>query len=191
MMSDTIIWIDLGDGITEGTTIWRYMSVGRLRRMVKTGDLYLPNAYEFEDTDVNEGRITNNYLNTMRQAFRLDHSEYLGKHSDRREIEREAEDDLRAACARLRAMRRWCFISCWTFRENENAKMWKVFGDDGKGVVLKSTVGLVGEQIERARQAHLGDDSLLISNKISYDRQVCHLRITGNPGTDSLIPLWA
>jgi len=33
-----------------------------------------------------------------------------------------------------------CVVSCWFLGENESAKMWNVYGENGKGVAVRSTV---------------------------------------------------
>jgi hypothetical protein len=173
---------------TDGSTIWRYMSVWSFSKLVKESSLYLPNAYAYEETDINEGRFGRSYVDVLRRAYALDQDPDEPATAARQ----QAEEELANHCTLLKAYRRHSYISCWTLREKVSDTMWDSFCPDGEGVAIKSTVGAVYENLERGSAAYFGaSGSLLTDHPIVYDREKAHLRLDRLSMLNMLLPLFA
>lgn len=161
----------------EGRTIWRYMNFDKLEDLVTTGELYMPNAYAYEDTDINEGRIHQTYVDVIERALKIRAGLPWARRPEViREIKQQVREELRAVCGLLKSTRANSFISCWTDRENEDRRMWQSFTSPGCGVAIRSTVGLVAEQLDDG--CGLLDQTLMLDQGfIKYDRERLHVRL--------------
>jgi len=92
---------------THGSTIWRYMRFRPFAKVLEDKALYLPNAYTYEDTDVNEGRFGQRYVDVLRRAYVL---ACVQTGMSPTAAKREAQVNLGAHCALLKAYRQWSYI---------------------------------------------------------------------------------
>lgn len=96
--------------------LWRYMSIGRFADVIRRSQLYFPAATQFADEF--EGAVA-----TMSPDFPVD------PRYEAMEGEERAFYDLK----------RLTKISCWHRSDYESNMMWKVYGNIGKGVAIRST----------------------------------------------------
>jgi len=152
------------DQLTEGSIIWRYVSADTFLRMLESSSIYLPTAANYEDTDLNEGRFTERYVNVVRNWVR---------HNGPTDI--TEEEEVKIEISYLLAAREASYISCWTYRENEDEQMWNSFGDSKRGIAIKTTLGKVWDEFEEYCDNNVPYD--LVIGLIEYDRINMHRHI--------------
>lgn len=175
----------------EGRTIWRYMNFDKLEDLVATRELYMPNAYAYEDTDINEGRIHQRYVDVIERALQIRaRLPWAKKPENIRAIKKKVRQELRAICGLLKSTRANSFISCWTDRETEDRRMWRSFTSPDRGIAIRSTVGLVAEQLDEGCDS-LDQSLMLDQGFIKYDRERLNVRLDMESLHDLTLPLFS
>lgn len=105
-----------------GETLWRYMDVYRLLDLLQTSELHMTRADDMEDQW--EG---------SRGLLHFD--------ADGNELGPDSTYVAHGLQQMFRFGRESIFMNCWYRGESESIAMWKLYGSDGKGVALKTTVG--------------------------------------------------
>ncbi len=179
------------DEFEEGRTIWRYMDYSKFEDLVTTGELYMPNAYAYEETDINEGRIHQTYVDVIERALQIQaRLPWTRNPEAKKRIKRQVREELRAICGLIKSNRANSFISCWTDRETEDSRMWSSFTSHSRGIAIKSTVGLVAEQLDEGCDS-LDQTLMLDQGFIKYDRERLHTRLNLENLHDLTLPLFS
>ena len=82
--------------VTEGTTVWRYIDFRWFKKIVEDDEFYMPNAYSYEASDINEGRFRSEYVAFLDQAYRQARNVGGAEGKARREALSNVRDDLSA-----------------------------------------------------------------------------------------------
>ena len=131
--------------------VWRYMDLPKLIWFLQSEALYLARADtlgdRFEGSMAEVNRLANENMITRMLA------DAPGSHT---------RDSLREfLCNSNVHIRQTMYVSCWYSGEAENATMWKVYGGDSCGVVVRSTYdklrdNLPGPEKEGTESAYIG-----------------------------------
>ncbi|MBS1972327.1 MAG: DUF2971 domain-containing protein [Bdellovibrionales bacterium] len=153
-------------GITNNKTILRYMPADKVIYLLRYKKLYLPTAVKYEDSDLNEARFSRSYVNVVRNWFR-------------KSFKDDDSTDLffTSTISNLLAAREVSFISCWTHKDKEDAKLWEYFANDFSGVAIYSTIQKVNEELFNFCEENSPFD--VRSNAVTYDRENAHTYIDG------------
>lgn len=168
---------EANDHMTNGRIVWRYLPADRFLQMISDGTIYLPTAAKYEGTDLNEGRFTDTYVRVVRNWV---------KQFEQTDITEDEEVAL--FLSRLLAAREASYISCWTARDNEDEDMWQTFGDQKKGIALKSTIGKVCDEFYDYCDNNEPID--LSMGLIEYDRMRMHAHLSVETIHDCHLPLF-
>jgi hypothetical protein len=168
---------DAESHMTNGRTIWRYISADTFFRILNSESIFLPTAINYEDTDLNEGRFTDTYVKVVRNWV----SQY--EHPETSE-----DEEIAMHLSKLLAAREVSYISCWTVRDYEDEQMWETFGDGKRGVALKSTIGKICDEFYDHCDENEPVD--LTMGLIEYDRMNMHKHISAETIFDYHLPLF-
>jgi len=121
--------------IDPGTPIWRYMGIDRFLSLLHTRSLWFTRVDCFADAW--EGHINHSALGSM---------------FGRRNIDIPA-DGLVKSVDPLRVLP---FVNCWTMLQYESVGLWRTFVGSSHGVVIRSTAGLLEDEVQRSRSEEGG-----------------------------------
>lgn len=108
----------------EHTTIWRYMDFTKFVSLLDKKALYFTRSDKFDDKF--EGAIPDPTIKA-RKALVLGLETQL------------AEETLKVMSQGSREVRKWIFINCWHINSIESAAMWQLYGQENKGIAIRST----------------------------------------------------
>ena len=114
-------------------SLLRYMDFVKFNDFLKNG-LYMTRADQFSKDDPFEGEYTEQIYSLM---------ECISSEKDGIKI--NGKNQLKEECQKVRRM---AFVSCWTLGESENIALWKLYGGFPNAIALRTSVGLVKEEIE-------------------------------------------
>ena len=168
---------DAEEHMTNGRTVWRYISAERFLQIVENSSIFLPTASFYEDTDLNEGRFSDTYVRVVRNWVRQ------FEHPDTTE-----DEEIAIYLSKLLAAREVSYISCWTVRDREDEQMWQTFGDQKRGVALRTTIGKICDEFYDYCSDNEPVD--LGMGLIEYDRMNMHTRVSVETIHDYHLPLF-
>lgn len=112
----------LGRRVPEDAALWRYMDVFRLLDLLQTHQLHMTRADQMED----QWEGARGLFPFDENGAEVHHDSYLAK----------------VALPTLYHFgRESVFMNCWYLGESESYAMWKLYGAEGKGMALKTSVG--------------------------------------------------
>jgi hypothetical protein len=129
--------------------IWRYMPLTRLIRCAGASALWMPSIQTLRQStpdgisDIREGEIppvVSNLSCDFQAALKKGKAEvnnFLKKHA----LTGQDLDKLQEFIANPARERNTTFVSSWIKRSSERATMWGTYGDQGRGIAIKSTIG--------------------------------------------------
>jgi len=133
------------------TTIWRYMDFPKFMWTLQNSKMYFQRADLFEDPF--EGTVPA-YVKRIREE------EYEKRHEEDENFS-EDMDEIHAELSRT--LRQFTFLNCWHINERESAAMWELYGESGKAIAIKTTIG----GLINAFDAHPDHDIHI--GKVDYD----------------------
>lgn len=110
----------------NGTTIWRYMDLGKFISLIQTNQLWFSHTSKFDDPY--EGRYSKAVAEEIqKEKWGIENpsdedSEFF--------IEDDADD----------------YVSCWNMKDSQSVALWELYVGENNGVAIKSTV----EDLKRA-----------------------------------------
>lgn len=135
----------IGD-LPEEITIWRYLSLDKLISLLDERKLYFPSLKTFARSDPFEGWPPSR---VMEKVF-----EILTDCGPPEMKERECFKDFTSAIFKATV------VNCWHANSDESEAMWKLYGENHKGVAIKSTVGRLSGSLKTDQAIRIG--------KVSY-----------------------
>jgi hypothetical protein len=121
------IWAD--EQLDPDESLWRYFTLERLLEILRTGELHLASARQFEDR--------------FEWAVAVD-----PRHQDLEDSERAFEQ-----------LRRLTKISSWHRADYESDAMWKLYASQRKGLAIRTSVQRLGAALQSFRlAAHFGEE---------------------------------
>jgi hypothetical protein len=134
----------------QGSQIWRYQTLPKLLDLLDTRRLFLCRASKFEDRF--EGAIPN-----LIDAYLT---------GARRRMEPEAYANFRNGRVEARKL---MTVSCWHLSEHESAAMWTIYGLNGEGVAIKSSVARLTAALPQRPPSSAQADTLpILIGKVEY-----------------------
>lgn len=135
----------IGD-LDEAQVIWRYVSLDKLICMLDERTLYFSALKSFAHSDPFEGwppaRIMEEMFKVVTQT---------GPHMSDPARFKEFSN----------ALFKSSVVSCWHANSDESEAMWKLYGDNHKGVAIKSTIGRLERSIETEQTVKIGEVSYI------------------------------
>ncbi|KLF69258.1 hypothetical protein YA38_15460 [Klebsiella aerogenes] len=144
------------------------MSLDKFIHMIDSRTIFLSPISYFKNSDPLEGYLPKkfhmdmeNTLRSMRDSLR---SDYGDMPDEMKSWMREwnAISDLRMELMKEKTRDRQS-ICCWYESQFESEAMWKLYGDNGKSIAIKTTVGALKKSIESE-----GNDNMVYLDRIKY-----------------------
>lgn len=154
--------------LNETDELWRFMKAERVIELLKDRSLAMANPLKMHDMgDSDEGRITKTLFDSVEDDENQILEGYLNSLYN-------------------------SYISCWTFEralESEYESMWTTFGCSHTGVAIKSTVHLVGLELDKFVVDEDDDYRAPSYGEVIYDKNSQH-KYTDLECRDPLFPLF-
>lgn len=186
-----VLFDDSHSTISMHKELWRYMSAEKFLSMLENNSIYLPTAHKYETSDYNEGKFTERYVNVVRNFVKYSRNEIKIEEGDDYKEYISEDEEVEQYLARVLAARESSFISCWTMHDNENKKLWECFGANNSGVVIKSTISLISEELYKFCDEN--DESEPYSfdgGPVIYNRMDMHSHLSFENISDCMLPLF-
>lgn len=119
---------------SDDTVVWRYLSFPKFMSLLETEALWFARVDLLEDPW--EGAYTKSYVN-----------KWLPDGIDASQAERNLES-LHASFE----YRRTLTVNCWHVSRYESAAMWKLYGDGGYAIGIRSTIGRMKEAFKSTEE---------------------------------------
>lgn len=162
-------------------TLWRYMSLDKFINMFDDGGIYFAPLQVYSDSDPFEGYPP---ATVMKALYTLtddtyDESAKLIAMANEMEkpLPQKLEElldkikkgiDSRAADFRkgVDVAFKGTVVSCWYYSDHQSEAMWKLYGDQGKGIAIRTTVGKL--KIGLAQAVPTEKQKKIIVGKVRY-----------------------
>lgn len=154
--------------LSDEIILWRYMSLEKFIHLIDSKTIFLSPISYFKNSDPLEGYLPKKFHMAMENALRSMRmsltSDYKDMPSEMKDLLREldATNDLRLELMKEKSRGRQS-ICCWYESPFESEAMWKLYGDNGKSIAIKTTVGALKKSIELE-----DNDKLVFLNRIKY-----------------------
>lgn len=145
--------IVIDSNLSDDVILWRYMSLDKFIHMIDSKTIFLSPISFFKNSDPLEGYLPKkfhmhieNTFRTMRDSLRSDYKDMPDEMKDMLK-KLDATSDLRMELMKEKSRGRQS-ICCWYESQFESEAMWKLYGDNGKSIAIKTTVGALKKSIE-------------------------------------------
>lgn len=142
--------VQLDPEIKVDQMLYRYMNLDKFKYFLEKG-LPFTRVDKYVEEDPFEGEFTEH-------IYKVTNAVLLG--NDRNSME-SLSDTLRED---LSFIRKSAFVSCWTFADNENIALWKLYGGPDNSVAIKATAGKIQTEIEE----HIKNPALEEVNRLLF-----------------------
>jgi hypothetical protein len=157
--------VEVLKSLRDDMVLWRYMSLDKFINLLDDEGIYFAPLKSYQDTDPFEGYPP---AVALRAIYSLSDSTYkiasdslLMAESLVKPWSPEVETAVAKARAEIEnrpvkfrtlidALFKGTLVSCWYYSEHQSEAMWKLYGDQGKGVAIRSTVGKLKEALSQA-----------------------------------------
>jgi hypothetical protein len=151
-----VVEVKVLKSLNDDMVLWRYMSLDKFINLLDDEGIYFAPLAAYHDTDPYEGYPPAVALKAMYSlsdpAYRqvaetLSLAESSGPPwSPKAEAAiNRARTGIAGRSAKFRGlidvMFKGMLVSCWYYSEHQSEAMWKLYGDQGKGVAIRTTVG--------------------------------------------------
>lgn len=151
--------------LTDDMVLWRYMSLDKFINLLDDEGVYFAPLKSYQDSDPFEGYPP---AVAIRAMYSLSDSAYQVATDTllmAEKIEKPWSPATEAAIAKERerlanrpakfrslidALFKGTLVSCWYYSEHQSEAMWKLYGDQGKGVAIRTTVGKLKKALQAA-----------------------------------------
>ena len=149
----SLIKISVDSDLSDDTVLWRYMSLDKFINLIDTQALFLSPIAYFKKSDPLEGHLPKKFHAEI-ESHLHEMSKFgpkLPKSAPKEMLEFEREW-AETSSRRLKLMREKArgrqSICCWYESKFESEAMWKLYGDNGKSIAIKTTVASLKKSIE-------------------------------------------
>ncbi|ENM5927822.1 DUF2971 domain-containing protein [Vibrio mimicus] len=165
--------INIDKRLTDDVVLWRYVPLEKLVHLLDSKSLFLAPLAFFKNSDPLEGHLPRKFHEEF-SKFRKEMSKFGSENIDVNnfepyqkemwlDIQKEQEKWLARSEIMLEKVRGRPSVCCWFRSDYESEAMWKLYGDNGKSIAIRTTVGDLKKSIE-ARD----NDNLVFLNSIKY-----------------------
>ncbi|NVZ81214.1 DUF2971 domain-containing protein [Pseudomonas yamanorum] len=149
----SLIKIKIDSDLSHETVLWRYMSLDKFINLIDTQKLFLSPIAYFKNSDPLEGYLPKKFHNEIESHLQLmSQSGPKFPKSASKEMLKFEREWAETASRRLKLMREKArgrqSICCWYESKLESEAMWKLYGDNGKSIAIKTTVASLKKSIE-------------------------------------------
>lgn len=145
--------------------LWRYMSLDKFINLLDDEGVFFAPLSAYQHSDPYEGYPPTVALKAMYvvsdPAYRTASQTILLAEKLERPWSPNVEEAVNAARAGIAArpekfrglvdaLCKGMLVSCWYYSEHQSEAMWKLYGDQGKGVAVRTTVGKLKRALEEA-----------------------------------------
>jgi hypothetical protein len=149
----SLIKIRIDSDLQDDAVLWRYMSLDKFINLIDTRKLFLSPISYFKNSDPLEGHLPKKLHNEIESHLQLagQNGPKLPEDAPEEMLEFEKEWT-ETSSRRLKLMREKTrgrqSICCWYESKLESEAMWKLYGDNGKSIAIKTTVASLKKSIE-------------------------------------------
>lgn len=178
--------VEVLKSLGEDVVLWRYMTLDKFVSLIGEKSLFFASLEKYSDSDPFEGYLPKVILKQLYEQSRDFHNviskdlDFMASHADPSipefpEIIAMAQEKLKKHAAdfkeRNHKVMKSSLVSCWFSGEHESEAMWKLYGDSGKGIAIRTTVGRLREALEGG--GDLQDKKIFIGfvKYIDFDKQ--------------------
>ncbi|WP_338921419.1 DUF2971 domain-containing protein [Pseudomonas silesiensis] len=147
------IKINIDSELSHEIVLWRYMSLEKLINLIDTSALFLSPIAFFKNSDPLEGHLPKKFHDAIASHLQsmMQSGPKFPKSAPKEMLDFEKEWEV-TSNRRLKLMREKAqgrqSICCWNESQFESEAMWKLYGDNGKSIAIKTTVGSLKKSIE-------------------------------------------
>lgn len=162
------IKINAGSELSHEIVLWRYMSLEKFIHLIDTRALFLAPIAFFKNSDPLEGHLPKKFHDAIESHFQSmrEGGPKLPKTAPKEMLVHEKEWEV-TSDRRLKLMRQKTrgrqSICCWYESQIESEAMWKLYGDNGKSIAIKTTVGSLIKSVESRE-----NDKLVFLERMKY-----------------------
>lgn len=162
--------IQVSTQLDGSTPLWRYMSLDKLVDLLSTSELFFTPLASFVKSDPYEGYLPAVCMDAdasmHRQIVRDVEFTFSGVEEHRQSVGHELTEEERALLSGklndlktvsrrfIAASTKRMAVNCWHINNGESEAMWRLYGDDGKGVAVETTLDALRESIRACESAH-------------------------------------
>lgn len=149
----SFIKIKIDSDLSDDTVLWRYMSLDKFINLIDTKTLFLSPVAYFKNSDPLEGHLPKKFHNEIESHLQLmSQSGPKFPESAQKEMLEFEQEWAETTSKRLKLMREKTrgrqSICCWYESKFESEAMWKLYGDNGKSIAVKTTVASLKKSID-------------------------------------------
>lgn len=151
--------------LNDDMVLWRYMSLDKFINLLDDEGIYFAPLAAYQHSDPYEGyppavaiktiyAMSESAYRTAEETLQL--AEKLEKpwSPQVEEAVKKAREGIAARPTKFRglidALFKGMLVSCWYYSEHQSEAMWKLYGDQGKGIAIRTTVGKLKEALAQA-----------------------------------------
>lgn len=166
---DSFKSVIVSGSLPSDAVLWRYMSLDKFIHLLHSKSLFLSPLSFFSRSDPLEGLLPKKFHNGLAHHVREMFSEsFLGIQENKTKFSdiphaplmlEDIEERLKISKLKLNKMleiarKRKC-ICCWYGQNHESEAMWKLYGDNGKAVAIKTKVGALEASINSRNNSEI------------------------------------
>ncbi|HEJ1053364.1 TPA: DUF2971 domain-containing protein [Pseudomonas putida] len=173
--------VEVLKSLSDDMVLWRYMSLDKLINLLDDGGLFFAPLTAFQKSDPFEGyppaaglkamyTLTDSAYKVARETLILAEAIEKPWSPVVEAAVQQAREGLADRPAKFRALMdallKGMLVSCWYYSEHQSEAMWKLYGDQGKGIAIRTTVG----KLKAALSGTLSDDQqkTIFIGKVKY-----------------------
>ncbi|WP_377706262.1 hypothetical protein ACFMKY_18095 [Pseudomonas protegens] len=175
--------VEVIGGLTEETTIWRYMSIDKFINLLEDSGLFFSPLSFYKKSDPFEGyppAFVIKLMYSIGDKFYENMQENI-KHWENLSATQAENPEFTDALIRLKSnikerpgkfretftqLSKGMLVNCWYGGVCESEAMWKLYGESNKGVAIRSTVGKLKAALETAES--LSWPNKMFIGKVKY-----------------------
>jgi hypothetical protein len=154
--------------LSDSVVLWRYMSFDKFIHLIDSRSLFLAPISFFKNSDPLEGHLPRKFHEEIESNFQEMRNESkksleifpIEEQVILKEYNEMSEQRMSAMTEKMRE--RQC-ICCWFESKLESEAMWKLYGDNGKAIAIKTTVGSLREAIQSVE-----NKNTVFLNRVKY-----------------------
>ena len=157
--------VDVLKSLSDDMVLWRYMSLDKFINLLDDEGVYFAPLSSYQHSDPYEGYPPAVALRAMYAisdpAYKTAAETLLLAEALERPWSSNVEEAVKAAKAGIaarpekfrglvNALCKGMLVSCWYYSVHQSEAMWKLYGDQGKGIAIRTTVGKLRRALEEA-----------------------------------------
>ncbi|WP_150733424.1 DUF2971 domain-containing protein [Pseudomonas fluorescens] len=160
-----VVKVEVLKSLNEDMILWRYMSLDKFINLLDDKGIYFAPLKAYHNSDPFEGYPPAVALKAM---YSLSEKTFLQASNNLKMAEKipkpwspsvvaaikELQEIVGSRKSRFKgvvdSLFKGTLVSCWYYSEHQSEAMWKLYGDQGKGIAVRTTVGKLKRALEQA-----------------------------------------